>query len=100
MCCTPTARLLIVLTLPPRYRCPLNGTGLSALAPAQRAIAQRFSALALKRSKCSLPACPQSRVNRKRDYAVWTAGFDPERTLTHAKKMMVQTRSDPSAKLK
>jgi hypothetical protein len=24
MCCTPTARLLIVWTLPPRYRCPLN----------------------------------------------------------------------------
>src|SRR5712664_4172620 len=24
MCCTPTVRLLIVLTLPPRYRCPLN----------------------------------------------------------------------------
>ena len=25
MCCTPTVRLLIVLTLPPSYRCPLNG---------------------------------------------------------------------------
>jgi hypothetical protein len=24
MCCTPTLRWLIVLTLPPRYRCPLN----------------------------------------------------------------------------
>ena len=24
MCCTPTVRLLIVLTLPPSYRCPLN----------------------------------------------------------------------------
>jgi hypothetical protein len=36
MCCTPTVRLLIVLTLPPRY--PLKpATGLSALAPAQRA---------------------------------------------------------------
>jgi hypothetical protein len=25
MCCTPTARLLIVLTLPPCYHCPFNG---------------------------------------------------------------------------
>jgi hypothetical protein len=24
MCCTPTVRLVIVWTLPPRYRCPLN----------------------------------------------------------------------------
>src|ERR1700739_341991 len=24
MCCSPTLRWLIVLTLPPRYRCPLN----------------------------------------------------------------------------
>ena len=24
MCCAPTLRWLIVLTLPPRYRCPLN----------------------------------------------------------------------------
>ena len=24
MCCTPTVRLLIVLTLLPRYRCPLS----------------------------------------------------------------------------
>jgi hypothetical protein len=38
MCCTPTLRWLIVLTLPPRL--PLYfqpDTGLSALAPAQRA---------------------------------------------------------------
>jgi hypothetical protein len=47
MCCTPTVRLLIVLTLPPRYRRPLKpATGLSALAPAQRAGAQRLRSLA------------------------------------------------------
>ena len=64
MCCAPTVRLLIVLTLPPRYRCPLNGTGLSALAPAQRAIAQRFSALALSGHALGLLRCPLSRVRR------------------------------------
>ena len=38
MCCTPTVRLLIVLTLPPSYRCPLNRPPApSTLAPAQRA---------------------------------------------------------------
>ena len=46
MCCTPTVRLLIVLTLPPSYRCPLNRPPApSALAPAQRAGAQRLCAL-------------------------------------------------------
>jgi len=31
MCCTPTLRWLIVLTLPPRYRCPLNWLPVSRL---------------------------------------------------------------------
>jgi hypothetical protein len=36
MCCTPTLHRLIVLTLPPRLSL-FRATGLSALAPAQRA---------------------------------------------------------------
>ena len=46
MRCRRTIRELIVLTLPPRYRCSLNRSGPSALAPAQRAGAQRLRALA------------------------------------------------------
>src|SRR5438445_5507343 len=43
MCCTPTLHWLIVLTLPPRLSL-FRATGLSALAPAQRAGAQRLRA--------------------------------------------------------
>src|ERR1700722_19091061 len=47
MCCTPTLRWLIVLTLPPRLSLSSRpATGLSALSPAQRAGAQRLCALA------------------------------------------------------
>jgi hypothetical protein len=46
MCCTPTARWLIVLTLPPPLLLSSQpATGPSALAPAQRAGAQRLRAL-------------------------------------------------------
>ena len=45
-------RLLIVLTSPHSYRSPVDRvTGLSAPAPAKRAIAKRFRALARRRSK-------------------------------------------------
>src|SRR5215469_15053043 len=47
MCCTPTARWLIVLTLPPPLLLSSQpATGPSALAPAQRAGAQRLRAMA------------------------------------------------------
>src|SRR5215468_5166186 len=47
MCCTPTLRWLILLTLPPRLSLSSQpATDLSALAPAQRAGAQRLRALA------------------------------------------------------
>src|SRR6201998_332760 len=51
MCCTPTLRWLIVSTLPLRLSPSSQpATGLSALAPAQRAGAQRLCALARMRS--------------------------------------------------
>src|ERR1700739_2238392 len=52
MCCTPTLRWLVVLTLPPRLSLSSQrATGLSALAPAQRAGAPRLWALSPSRQE-------------------------------------------------
>jgi hypothetical protein len=46
--CIPTVGSLIAVTLPPATAIHSAGYGLSTLAPAQRAVAQRLSAMALR----------------------------------------------------
>src|ERR1700751_3931253 len=65
MCCTPTLRWLIVSTLPLRLSPSSQpATGLSALAPAQRAGAQRLCALALLRPRAMSAFSPLLGVDR------------------------------------
>ena len=54
-------RLLIVLTSPHSYRSPVDRvTGLSAPAPAKRAIAKRFRAVAHRYANNDVCGCPLS----------------------------------------
>src|SRR5271169_967505 len=62
MRCTPTIRELIEATL--LSLSSQSATSLSALAPAQRAGAQRLCALALLRSPDRIVQCPGLGVNR------------------------------------
>jgi len=60
----PTSRLVDRGDLATCYRCPSAGYRLSALAPAQRAVAQRLSALARLGSTGHRAAGPLSEVLR------------------------------------
>src|SRR5262252_3450865 len=73
MCCTPTLRWLIVLTLPPRYRCSLN------------------------RSR-PLGSCP-----RAAGWSAATSCFDPNETSSEPKMLdaispFVSTATNPTEK--
>src|SRR6202795_3707058 len=79
MRCTPTIRKLIEAT--PLSLSSPSATSLSALAPAQRAGAQRLCALAPTGPTGPVRQCPLSGVDRKWRFGTARTDVDPTETL-------------------
>src|SRR3981081_380677 len=88
MCCTPTIRLLIVLTLPPCCRCPLNrGAAPRLVLPRSRLERSDF----VRWHKREVPT-PSSNVrvyghSGKHILVLSSSHFDPKQTYTSLRRL-------------
>jgi hypothetical protein len=79
-----TARLSIVLTLPPCYRCPLDRLQASRLLPPRSGLDRSdFVLWPGSTARCDREICPESGAKQKRRAHARSDAIDPEETLDH-----------------